>query len=76
MKKSSFKKRWLFQNCFEYSIRLQSATKGKKRIGKHPETLKKEEIMRFLLKSIEDRRWSESAQNHAVNALAVILPRH
>ena len=36
---------------------------------KHPETLKKEEIMRFLLKSIEDRRWSESAQNQAVNAI-------
>ena len=25
--------------------------------------------MRFLLKSIEDRRWSESAQNQAVNAI-------
>lgn len=36
---------------------------------KHPETLKKEEIMRFLLKSIEDRRWSESVQNQAVNAI-------
>ncbi len=36
---------------------------------KQPSTLKKEEIMRFLLKSIEDRGWSESAQNQAVNAI-------
>lgn len=36
---------------------------------RHPETLEKADIMRFLLQSIEKRRWSESSQNQAVNAI-------
>jgi len=36
---------------------------------RHPETLEKEEIMQFLLHSIEERNWGESSQNQAVNAI-------
>ena len=36
---------------------------------RHPETLDKEEIMQFLLVSIEGRNWGESSQNQAVNAI-------
>ena len=36
---------------------------------KDPKELKKEDIMRFLLESTEKKRWSDSTQNQAVNAL-------
>jgi len=34
-----------------------------------PQQLKKEDIVRFLLKQGEEKRWSDSTQNQAVNAL-------
>ncbi len=36
---------------------------------RHPETLGKEDLMKFLLHGIKQRRWSDSAQNQAVNAV-------
>ena len=36
---------------------------------RHPESLKKEDLMRFLLHGVEKRKWSYSAQNQAVNAV-------
>ena len=36
---------------------------------RHPESLQKEDIMQFLLNSNQDRKWSESTQNQAVNAI-------
>lgn len=36
---------------------------------KHPEVLKKEDIMKFLLDSSEKKKWSDSTQNQAVNAV-------
>ena len=36
---------------------------------KDPKELKKEDIMRFLLENTEKKRWSDSTQNQAVNAL-------
>jgi len=36
---------------------------------KDPKELKKEDIMRFLLEYTEKKRWSDSTQNQAVNAL-------
>lgn len=38
-------------------------------IDQHPETLKKEHIVRFLLERTKERKWSDSTQNQAVNAL-------
>ena len=36
---------------------------------RHPETLDKEALMAFLLHGVATRKWSESAQNQAVNAV-------
>jgi hypothetical protein len=36
---------------------------------KNPEQLKKEDIIQFLLTSSEKKRWSDSTQNQAVNAI-------
>jgi site-specific recombinase XerD len=36
---------------------------------RHPESLEKEDIMRFLLHMVEERNWSASTQNQAVNAI-------
>lgn len=36
---------------------------------RHPEHLKKEDIVKFLLSSSKEKKWSDSAQNQAVNAL-------
>jgi site-specific recombinase XerD len=36
---------------------------------RHPETLVKEDLMAFLLHGVSTRKWSESAQNQAVNAV-------
>lgn len=36
---------------------------------RHPETLEKEDLMKFLLHGVEQRKWSASAQNQAVNAV-------
>ena len=37
--------------------------------NRDPRLLKKEDIVRFLLKQGEEKRWSDSTQNQAVNAL-------
>lgn len=37
--------------------------------NKDPQKLEKEDIMKFLLAGIEKRKWSDSSQNQAVNAL-------
>ena len=36
---------------------------------RHPETLVKDDLMAFLLHGVSKRKWSESAQNQAVNAV-------
>ena len=36
---------------------------------RHPETLVKKDLMKFLLHGVSTRKWSESAQNQAVNAV-------
>jgi site-specific recombinase XerD len=36
---------------------------------RHPEVLEKKEIMKFLLEMTKSKKWSNSAQNQAVNAL-------
>ncbi|MCB0376194.1 MAG: site-specific integrase, partial [Sinomicrobium sp.] len=35
----------------------------------HPEKLEKKDIMKFLLESSKDKKWSEATQNQAVNAI-------
>ena len=35
----------------------------------HPETLQKQDIVKFLLQSTKDKKWSDSTQNQAVNAI-------
>ncbi|MCR9290993.1 MAG: site-specific integrase [Bacteroidetes bacterium] len=37
--------------------------------NKHPESLQKVDIMKFLLNRSKEKKWSDSAQNQAVNAL-------
>ena len=36
---------------------------------RHPKSLHKEDLMKFLLQGVEQRNWSASSQNQAVNAL-------
>jgi integrase/recombinase XerD len=36
---------------------------------RHPESLTKEDLMKFLLHGIKDRKWSGATQNQAVNAV-------
>ena len=36
---------------------------------RHPEGLKKEDLMKFLLHGVQHRKWSSAAQNQAVNAI-------
>lgn len=36
---------------------------------RHPESLEKEDLMKFLLHGVKERKWSDSAQNQAVNAV-------
>lgn len=36
---------------------------------RHPESLKKQDIMKFLLNSSKEKKWSDSIQNQAANAL-------
>lgn len=37
--------------------------------GRNPQELQKEDVMKFLLMGIEKKKWSESTQNQAVNAI-------
>lgn len=36
---------------------------------RHPDTLNKEDLIKFLLHGVSSRKWSNSAQNQAVNAI-------
>ncbi|MEM7375006.1 MAG: site-specific integrase [Bacteroidota bacterium] len=36
---------------------------------RHPQELQKEDLMRFLLHGVKQKKWSESAQNQAINAV-------